>query len=81
MNAVDSIAFFFGQQGYLIGYQESGSTSYTGFEDREGRWYILKSVISGTTTTYTYAKGSSGFAAAWTARASQTYSVPSVCFA
>lgn len=80
-NVVDSVVFFFGQQGYLIANMDSGATTYTGFENRLGEWYIMRAVITGAATVYTYAKGSSGYAAAYVARASQTYAIPSVCFA
>lgn len=81
MTAADSVAFFFGQQGFLIANQDTGATSYTAFENKVGEWYIMKSVIAGAVTTYTYAKGTGSYAAAWTARASQTYGIPSVSFA
>jgi hypothetical protein len=72
------------QAGYLSVYALSVSgdgTSYYAFENNEGGWYITKAVASGTTTTFTYSKGTSDVATAWTNRASQTYALPSVTWA
>lgn len=49
----------------------SADPRYFGFENAAGEWYILK-MASGD-EILTYAKGASGYAAAWTARASQSY--------
>lgn len=48
---------------------DTSTPSYYGFESADGHWYIMK-INSG---AYTYAKGDSGYSAAWTARASQSY--------
>lgn len=69
------------QAGYLSVYTDEGTTSYYAFENAEGAWYITKSVVSGAVTTFTYAKGTSAVATAWTNRASQTYALPSVTWA
>lgn len=45
--------------------------SYYGHVDSAGNWYILKLDESGGTVRY--AKGTSGYTTAWTARASQSY--------
>ena len=47
----------------------SGATMYFGFVDASGAWYIL----SLTGTDGLYLKGSSGYAAAWTARVGAGY--------
>ena len=63
----------------IEGYQTSdmdmnpGSTSYYGFQNKEGAYYIMRAIVSGAVTNYTYSKGSSGYDAAWTARTTQTY--------
>lgn len=52
---------------------DASEPSYFGFVRADGYWYIIKQAISGSVTSYRFAKGESGYAAAWTARASQTY--------
>lgn len=54
----------------------TSGTTYEGFLLSEGngsQWAIRKTVVSSGITTISYALGQSGYAAAWTARASQTY--------
>lgn len=80
MTATDGIAFFFAQQGYLIANQDSGATSYTGFENKVGEWYILKAVTTGAAVVYTYAKGAANYAASYANRVNETYGIPSVTF-
>lgn len=46
-------------------------TSYYGFINKNGAWYIMKAVLSSGVTNYTYAKGDSGYN--WSNRASETY--------
>jgi hypothetical protein len=48
---------------------EASTTKYYGFMNKEGYWYIMQD----TTTTDRYIKGTSGYATAWTNRASLTY--------
>lgn len=58
--------------GYQVSHQEIASgdgTSYYGFEDKDGRYYIMRAVKAGALTTYTYVAGTTGYAAAWTGRA------------
>lgn len=50
---------------------ESGSVKYYGYANLPGAWYIMK--WNTADNTFRYAHGSSGYAAAWTARASQSY--------
>jgi len=59
--------------GYQISDQDMGATSYYGYVNKDGEWYIMKSVVSAAVTNYTYTKGSSGYAANWTARAGLSY--------
>ena len=48
--------------GYQISDQEvTGSTSYYGYLDKDGKWYIMRAVISSTVTAYTYAAGADGY--------------------
>lgn len=56
------------------------SPNYYGFEDKDGSWYILKETISAGADVYTYCKGTSAYATAWTNRASQTYQSYSATF-
>ena len=52
-------------------------TVYRGYVDKDGNWFIVKEVITTTTRTYRYAKGTSGYdtatTGAWATRTSQTY--------
>jgi len=59
--------------GYQISDQEVGTTSYYGYINEFNAWYIMKSVITGAETNYTYTKGDSGYATAWTGRAALSY--------
>lgn len=58
---------------YRAAHLDSSSPAYYGFLDKAGNWYIMKATTSGNVITYTYCKGSSGYAAAWSDRANQTY--------
>lgn len=58
-------------EGYAISDQEVGTTSYYGYVNKDGKWYIVKAVISGNVTNYTYAKGDSGYN--WAGRATESY--------
>lgn len=62
-------------EGYQIANSEiiSGGTSYYGFLDKDGNWYIQKAVESGKITTYTYVKGASDYATNWTGRTGLSY--------
>lgn len=58
--------------GYAISDKEATATyKYFGFEDADGKWYIMRKTIA--TNIFLYANGTSGYATAWTNRASQTY--------
>lgn len=59
--------------GYGPADYDSADPSYAGFINADGEWYIMKNVAVGTVQTFTYAKGDSGYATAWTARSSQSY--------
>lgn len=59
--------------GYQISDQESGATSYWGYTDKRGAWYIMKGVTAAAVINYTYAKGDSGYDANWTGRGALTY--------
>ena len=56
---------------YKLSDIEDDTTSYLGYLKKDGAWFIQKLVVSGTGTTITYAKGSSGYN--WSNRASETY--------
>lgn len=57
-----------GYQGSDI--DETGETRYYGLVDSEGNWKIVSTSVSG---AIRYCKGESGYALAWSNRASQTY--------
>lgn len=67
--------------GYAASDQDTtdGLTTYFGFIDKEGNWYIQKQVASGVSpaanVTWRYAKGSNGYSDAWTGRAGLTYNL------
>lgn len=65
-------------EGYYISDQETGATSYFGYLNADGAWYIMKAVTSGAETNYTYVKGSSGYN--WAGRAGLSYAVFSTTF-
>ena len=50
---------------------ESGDTKYYGYLAHSGAWIIM--AWDTTENTFRYASGKDGYAAAWTARASQDY--------
>ena len=61
---------------YKISDLEEAATSYYGNLATDGSWYIL----SLTATAARYAKGDSGYVAAWTGRAGLTYDYFDVVF-
>lgn len=67
-------------EGYHIVYQEDGSTSYFAYEDKDGAYYILRSVRVGAVVTYTYTAGTADVATAWTGKSGLTYALFSVTF-
>lgn len=58
-------------EGYQISDQEVGTTSYYGYQNKDGAWYIQKGIQAGAEINYTYKKGSSGYN--WGARGDPTY--------
>lgn len=50
---------------------DAGDPAYFGYEAADGSWYIMKNAVA--SKTYRYAAGGSGYSAAWTNRASQSY--------
>lgn len=57
---------------------ETATYSYTGFQDKDGRWYIVReSLASG---AYRYASGNNNYTTNWTNRASLTYNYPEGTF-
>ena len=48
---------------------DSGTTKYFGFTDKDGNWFIM----SLTATEARYVKGTSGYTTNWTGRAGLTY--------
>lgn len=60
----------------LSNIDDSTSTEYYGYEDKDGNWYIKKLASD----AFTFVKGASDYATAWSNRASQTYASYSVTF-
>ena len=54
-------------EGYHISEQESGATSYVGYQNADSKWYIMRSVVTGAVTVYRYKRGDSGYD--WSERA------------
>lgn len=61
---------------YQIYYVDASEPAYYGYVNSRGGWYILKAVTSGNVTTYSTARGGSGFSTNWTNRANLTYTTP-----
>jgi hypothetical protein len=80
MNSDGSIVNLPVIQGYVASDIDVASPSYYGFLDAEGNWYIMKAVVTGDVTAYTFAKGTSDYATNWTNRAALTYAVYNVVF-
>lgn len=59
---------------------DSSSPKYYGYIRPDGHWYIQKEAVNGSVNEYRYAVGSGGYAAAWTNRASETYSYADEAF-
>ncbi len=55
--------------------ENSGGTSYYGFLDAIGNWYIMKKVDTSPTSTLSFVKGTVNYATNWTGRGAQTYDV------
>jgi hypothetical protein len=55
----------------LTDYDDSGSAQYFGFTDADGNWYINQLDTSAKTSRF--ARGSTGYEAAWTDRSLQAY--------
>ena len=53
----------------LSNIDDTTSTEYYGYEDKDGKWYIKKLASN----AFTFSAGSSNYSAAWIDRASQTY--------
>lgn len=64
--------------GFLICNEDTATTTiYYGYMSMQGAWYIMKQDTTvANATSYQYAFGSSGYTAAWTDRASQTFTYP-----
>jgi hypothetical protein len=61
-----------GTNGYeMQDYEKTATYVYVGYEESGGAWYIYRRTIA--TNARAYASGSSGYAAAWTNRAAETY--------
>ena len=58
-------------EGYHISDQEVGATSYYGYQNKDGNWYIQRGIQAGAEINYTYKAGSSGYN--WAGRGSGTY--------
>jgi hypothetical protein len=56
---------------------DAADPAYYGYVDQVGNWYIMRMTTAGEVR---YAKGASGYAAAWTARAGQSYGLFNATF-
>ena len=54
---------------------DDATVNYYGFENDSGGWYIMKEDKSANPAIYTYAKGGSDYATAWSGRGGQTYEI------
>ena len=52
---------------------DDGNITYFGLMNRMGEWYIMRQAVSGTTFTYRFTKGDSGYSTAWAAREALSY--------
>jgi len=69
--------------GYVASDQsfDGTSTTYFGFLDREGNWYIQQQVVTGNDIAWRYCKGGNGsYAASWIARVGLSYDYYNVVF-
>lgn len=64
----------------LNDYTDGTAPNYYGYENGSGAWYIKKIDDSTSPVLVRYAKGASGYAAAWTGRAGQTYDIYGTVF-
>lgn len=71
--ALDSLS-----QYHIADGDETGTTKYYGFLDKDGNWYIMKNDT--TANSYRYTKGSGAYSTAWTGRAGLTYGYYDVTF-
>lgn len=53
--------------------ENSGATSYYGFVDSDGNWYIMREVPTGSVTEDDFIRGTTNFATNWTGRAGLSY--------
>lgn len=61
--------------------ESSSATKYYGFLKADGSWYIMKVTVATGVSAFTYVQGAAGtYAAAWAAKASQTYATFDVAF-
>lgn len=67
-------------QGYQISDQVTGTTSYYGYVNKRGHWYIMKSVITGSEINYTYTNGNDSYTANWALRGSLSYANFAIVF-
>ena len=70
-----------GMSGYVLSNKDDDATpNYYGYLNTDGHWYIMKEVVSAGDDTYTFAKGTSGYSAAWSGRVGLSYDVYNVVF-
>lgn len=59
---------------------DGANTTYNGFLNEQGEWYIQKQVVIGSDISWRYARGNSGYTTAWTGRAGLSYDYVDVVF-
>ena len=57
---------------YQISDEDGSEPAYYGYLKSDGAWFIMKDTTTGNIVTHRYAKGASGYSAAWMARSGGT---------
>ena len=67
---------------YKIANMDTGNATYDyfGFLDKGGNYYIMRQDKTGGDSAFLYSSGASGYAAAWTGRAGESYAIFSTEF-
>lgn len=84
MQINDYAAFSFAYDGYKVNDQANNTgdanITYFGFVNKFGEWFIMRQTVSGTTLSFRFYKGASGYTTGWSARQTFTYDYLDVIF-
>lgn len=84
MQINDYAAFGFLYDGYKVNDQANkagdDSITYFGFLNKFGEWFIMKQAVSGSTISFRFVRGNSGYTTAWSAREAASYDYLDVTF-